>query len=235
MHNAARILAYIVLSTPGLAVASEAAVKQALEKKHPGIQIESVTRTPMSGIFEVYAGGDLLYVDQGANYLIIQGRMIDMTRRVDLTEERMRALTAIKFDQLPLDLAFRIVRGNGKRKMAYFTDPNCTFCKRFDQELEKVTNVTIHVFLYPVLSEDSRVKSDAVWCSRDRGRAYFDMMLKGTAPRAAGKCDTPIDKILAYGKQKGISGTPTMFFADGQRVTGAMPAERLEKLLDGAR
>lgn len=225
----------LTLLIPGMAAASEATVKQAMQKKYPNVRIESVTRTPIPGIYEVFAGGEVIYADEKVNYLIAQGRLIDVARSIDLTDERLRALTAIKFDQLPLDLAFRVVKGNGRRKMAYFTDPNCPYCKRLDQELAKVNDVTIHVFLYPVLSQDSREKAAAVWCSKDRGKAYSEMMLNGNPPKTAGTCDTPIDKILAYGRQKGISGTPTLFFASGQRMTGAIPVDRLEKLLDDAR
>lgn len=223
------------LLIPGMAAASEATVKQAMQKKYPNVRVESVAKTPIPGLYEVFAGGEVIYADEKVNYLIAQGRLIDVARSTDLTDERLRVLTAIKFDQLPLDLAFRMVKGNGRRKMAYFTDPNCPYCKRLDQDLAKVNDVTIHVFLYPVLSQDSREKAAAVWCSKDRVKAYSEMMLNGHPPKTAGTCDTPIDKILAYGRQNGISGTPTLFFANGQRVTGAIPVDRLEKLLDDAR
>ena len=230
-----RICLYTVLLIPSVAAASEAAVKQAMQKKYPDVQVESVTRTPLAGIYEVFAGGEVLYVDENVNYMIVRGRLIDVARKIDLTEERTRVLTAIKFDQLPLNLAFRMVKGNGKRKFAYFTDPNCPYCKRLDQELTKVTDVTVYLFLYPILSPDSVEKAKAVWCSKDRGKVYMDWMLNGNAPATSGNCDTPIEKILAFGRQKSISGTPTLFFADGQRVAGAVPADQLEKLLDGAR
>ena len=227
------LLAALLISEA--AAASEATVKQAMQKKYPGVQVDSVTKTQMPGIYEVFAAGEILYVDENVNYAIVRGRLIDVDRRADLTEERMRALASVTFDQLPLDLAFRIVKGNGKRRFAYFTDPNCPYCKRLDNELAKVTDVTVHVFLYPILSPDSYQKARAVWCSDDRAKAYTDMMLNGIPPRAARPCDTPIEKIVAYGRQKAVSGTPTLFFADGQRVTGAIAAAQLEKLLDGTR
>jgi thiol:disulfide interchange protein DsbC len=217
------------------ALASEATVKQAMEKKYLGVTIESVARTPIPGIYEVFVNGGIVYVDENVNYIIMNGRLIDIERRTDLTEERTRVLTATKFDQLPLNLAFRMVKGNGKRKFAYFTDPNCPYCKRLDQELTKVTDVTIYLFLYPILSQDSVEKAKAVWCSKDRVKVYMDWMLNGNAPTTPGSCDTPVDKIVAYGRQKGVNGTPTLFFADGQRQTGWIPADQLEKLLDGAR
>lgn len=224
-----------VLLLPGAAAASEATVKQAMQKKYPGITVESVARTPIAGVYEVFVGGGVHYVDENVNYIITNGRLIDVERKTDLTEARLRTLTAVQFDQLPLDLAFRMVKGNGKRKLAYFTDPNCPYCKRLDLDLAGVTDVTVHVFLYPILSQNSRDKAAAVWCSKDRVKAYTDMMLNGNPPATAGKCDTPIDKIVAYGRQKGINGTPTLFFSDGKRVTGAISQVQLESLLDGGR
>ena len=230
-----RICLYMALLIPSVAAASEATVKQAMQKKYPDIRIESVIKTPLAGIYEVFAGGEVIYADENVNYLIVRGRLIDIARKTDLTDERMRALTAVKFDQLPLDLAFRKVQGNGTRKVAYFSDPNCPYCKKIEPDLAKLENVTIYIFLYPVLGQDSYEKSKAVWCSKDRVKVWDEMMLNGNPPKTAGTCDTPIEKILAYGRQKGISGTPTLFFADGQRVTGAIPADQLKKLLDGAR
>lgn len=233
-----KMLHYLLFSAllfPGTASASEASVKQAMQKKYPNVEVKNVARTPIAGIYEVFAGGEVLYVDENVNYLIAQGRLIDVARSTDLTNERLRILTAIKFEQLPLDLAFTMVRGNGRRKMAYFSDPNCPYCKRLDQELVKLTDVTVYLFLYPILSQDSFDKSRAVWCSKDRAKTWNDMMLNGKAPSSPGNCDTPIEKILAFGKQQGISGTPTLFFANGQRVTGAVPSDQLAKLLDGAR
>lgn len=230
-----RVFLYIALLIPSVAAASEASVKQAMQKKYPSVQVESVTKTPIAGIYEVFAGSEILYVDENVNYLIVRGKLIDVARKTDLTDERMRVLTAVKFDQLPLGLAFRKVQGNGARKMAYFSDPNCPYCKQIEPNLAKLENVTIYIFLYPVLGQDSYEKSKAVWCSKDRVKVWDEMMLNGNPPKTTGTCDTPIEKILAYGRQKGISGTPTLFFADGQRVTGAIPADQLKKLLDDAR
>lgn len=223
------------LLSSSAAVASEATVTQAIQKKYPGIQVESVTRTPIAGIYEVFANGEILYVDENVDYMFVQGRLIDVGRRVDLTEERLRVLTAVKFDQLPLDLAFRKVLGNGKRRLAYFSDPNCPYCKKLEPDLAKLENVTIYIFLYPVLGQNSYEKSKSVWCSSDRVKVWDEMMLKGNPPKTAGTCETPIEKITAFGRRQGITGTPTLFFNDGRRVTGWIPADKLRKLLDDAR
>jgi thiol:disulfide interchange protein DsbC len=228
-------LAMTALFTSSIAAANEIAVKYAMQKKYPGVLIESVTRAPIAGLYEVFAGGEVIYVDHDVNYLITGGRLIDIARQADLTAERMRSLTAVKFEQLPLDLAFRKVQGKGTRKLAYFTDPNCPYCKQLEPNLAKLQDVTIYVFLYPVLGQDSQEKAKAVWCSKDRVKAYDEMMLKGNPPSDPGTCETPIDKILAFGREKYIRGTPTLFFANGQRVTGMILPNRLEQLLDSAR
>ena len=216
------------------AAASEATVKAAIEKKYPQIQVETVIKTPLAGIYEVYANGQLLYADEKVDYLFVNGSMIDIEKKTNLTEERMAVLTAIKFDQLPLDLAFKKVKGKGTRKLAYFGDPNCGYCKKFEQDLAKIDDVTVYVFLYPVLGPDSIEKSKSIWCSKDRVKAWNDQLINGVAPSTPGTCTTPIDKILAFGKQKNISGTPTLFFSDGQRVPGAIPVDVIEQRLVAA-
>ena len=194
-----------------------------------------MTKTPLAGIYEVYASGQLLYTDEKVDYLFVNGSMIDIEKKTNLTEERLSVLTAIKFDQLPLDLAFKKVKGKGTRKLAYFGDPNCGYCKKFEQDLAKIDDVTVYVFLYPVLGPDSMEKSKSIWCSKDRVKAWNDQLVNGVAPSAPGTCATPIDKILAFGKQKNISGTPTLFFSDGQRVPGAIPADVIEQHLAAAK
>ncbi len=218
----------------GIAAANEAEVRKNMQARYPGIPVESVSPTPMPGIYEVFANGVIIYTDKDVNYVIAEGRLVDAKTRTDLTAERMRKLQAIPFDSLPLQQSFKVVRGNGKRKLAYFTDPNCPYCKRLEQELVNVKDVTLHVFLLPILSNDSVEKARAVWCSKDRAKAWTDLMLKDIAPKAAANCDAPLEKLVQYGQDKGIKGTPTLIFSDGSRVPGTLPAADLSKLLDVA-
>lgn len=215
--------------------ASEAEVKKNMQARYPAIEVESVGRTPLPGIYEIFVNGEILYADEKVNYIIAGGRLVDAKTRTDLTAERLRKLQAIPFDQLPLQQSFKIVRGNGKRKLAYFTDPNCPYCKKLEQELASLKDVTLHVFLFPILSADSADKSRAVWCAKDRAKAWTDLMLKDVQPpKPAEKCDAPLEKVVAYGQDKGIRGTPTLIFADGSRIPGVLPAADLNKLLDAA-
>lgn len=129
---------------------------------------------------------------------------------------------------LPLDLALKQVRGNGKRLFATFEDPNCTYCKRLTIDSIGITDVTIYTFLYPVLSADSREKATAIWCAADREKAWYDWMVHDIVPMP-GHCDaSAIDKVVGLGKKLKIRGTPTIFLADGERISGAISSMALE-------
>ncbi len=231
-HFPRRALAALLLVLPFVAGAQEATIRKNLTERVPGIaQIDEISKTPMPGLFEVRIGNDLLYSDAEGNFLI-QGALLDTRARKNLTEERIEKLTAIDFKDLNLKHAFTIVRGNGKRKLAAFEDPNCGYCKRFEKDLQKIDNVTVHLFLIPILGDDSVVKSRQIWCSADKTRAWQDWMLQGVAPKGEGKCDTKaLDANLEFARKYRITGTPTLVFADGQRVPGAINAQQIEQLL----
>lgn len=216
--------------------AVESALRKNLAERLPNLpgRIEEIRTTPIAGLYEVRVGLDLFYADAEGNFLL-NGQMIDTRGQRNLTEERLEKLMAISFDQLPLKDAFTIVRGNGKRKMAVFQDPNCGYCKRLERDIQKIDNVTIHMFLLPVLGPNSTEKSRDIWCSRDKARAWQDWMLRGeAAPKAADNCDvSALARNLEFSRRHRITGTPTMFFADGTRVPGAIGAAEVEKMLAG--
>jgi thiol:disulfide interchange protein DsbC len=223
--------ALLALGFANLAHAQEAAIRKALADRVPQMgQVDEVTRTPMPGIWEVRVGADLYYTDSKGDFLI-HGQLIDTKQQRNLTEERTEKLMAIEFSQLPLKDAFTIVRGNGKRKLAVFQDPNCPYCKRFERDMQKVDNVTIYMFLYPILGPDSTDKSRNLWCAKDRAGAWQDWMIRDKAAPNA-NCDTAaIARNLDFGRRHRITGTPTMLFADGTRVPGAIGAPQIEKYL----
>ena len=229
-----RVLVTAVLALAGASTfAQEAAIRKNLGSRLPEFQkIDEVTKTEMPGIFEVRVDNDLFYTDASGSYLI-QGHMIDVNQRRNVTAERMEKITAIAFDSLPTKDAFTIVRGNGKRKIAVFEDPNCGYCKRFERDLQNVDNVTIHMFLYPILGGDSPDKSRAVWCAKDRAATWQDLMVRDKpAPAADAKCDVDaIARNVELGRKLRITGTPTLVFADGTRVPGAMNAAQVEQRL----
>ncbi len=214
------------------AVADEASVKKAIEAKLGGNKVTSVTKTPYLGLYEVYADGQIFYTDEKIT-AILAGSLIDGKSMKNVTSERMQKLSAISFSDLPLELAVKQVRGDGKRVLASFEDPNCGYCKRLAKEMIKLDNVTIYTFLLPILSPDSLEKSNRIWCSADKAKAWNDWMIDGKTPTGKGDCDTSsVQKTVELGQKLAVSGTPTIFFADGTRVPGAIPIAQIEKKLE---
>jgi len=225
------LIAATLLTSLG-AMAQEALIRKTLGERVPQLpKIDEITPSPMPGLYEIRVNGsEIYYTDAKGNYLF-QGNLIDTKQRRNLTEERVDKLTAISFDDLPFKDSFTIVRGNGKRKLAVFEDPNCGYCKRFERDLQKVDNVTIHMFLYPILGADSTDKSKSIWCTKDKGKAWQDWMVRDQAPAAASCDSAALASNVEFGRKFKITGTPTLIFANSTRIPGAIDAAAIEKQL----
>jgi thiol:disulfide interchange protein DsbC len=232
----------VLLASLGLAASVAVSVhaqdmdklKADLKQKMPDLPIDSVRKIPYGPLVEVVVGGEILYTDEKLTFLV-GGPLLDLKTKENVTDARLRQVNAIKFEQLPLGDAIKIVRGNGSRKVAIFEDPNCGYCKRFERDLQGVTDITVYVFLYPILAADSAEKSKRVWCAPDKGKAWLDTMLRESIPTGDASCTTPIDKNLAFGQSKRINGTPTIIFENGERTPGAMQIGEFEKRLVAAK
>ncbi len=225
-------LAALCLTLPLLAAAQESTIRKNLAERIPALsQIDEISKTPMPGLFEVRVGTDVLYTDAEGNFLL-HGSLLDARNGRNLTEERVNKLLAVDFKTLELKNAITMVRGNGKRKLAVFEDPNCGYCKRFEKDLQKVDNVTVHLFLIPILGEDSVNKSRQIWCAADRAKSWNDWMLRDVAPKGNAICNTEaLTANLEFANKHRITGTPTLIFEDGSRVPGAIGAVQLEERL----
>ena len=217
-----------------LAIADEASVKKAVEAAYPKFKVDSVTKTPFAGLYEVFMGGQIIYTDEKMSFLIAEGVLVDSKTKRNLTSERMEELTKVDFSSLPLDQAIKVVKGNGSRKLVVFSDVDCPYCKRLEQdELSNITDVTIYTFLYPIqqLHPDSANKSKAIWCASNRVKAWQDWILNAKLPSSVGSCDVPIERIGELAKKIGVTSTPTLFFTDGKRMLGAQPYKEIERAL----
>ena len=221
------LLAALLISS---SVYADPAVKKALETRFPDLKVEKLTKTAYGGLYEVFAGGEVFYTDEKANFVVL-GQIVDAKTRENITEARLRKLTAIAFNSLPLDQAIKTVIGNGSRRMAVFSDPYCGYCKRFEPDVLALKDVTIYTFLLPIIRPESTPMSKRVWCSADRVKAWQDLMLRNTEPGSEAGCENPIDQVLALGQMLRITGTPTTFFEDGERISGALPKDMIEKRL----
>ena len=216
----------------GQVLAQEADVKKRILERIPNFPtISSVSKTSFKGVYEIVtAEPEIFYTDEQASYLM-RGALIDLKSKKNLTEDRMEALLAVPFASLPIKDAFVIVRGDGKRKMAVFEDPNCGYCKRFEADLQKINNVTVYMFLYPILGPDSNEKSKNIWCAKDKAKTWQDWMLRSDPPETV-SCDTAaLARNVEFGKKHKITGTPTIIFSNGSRIPGAIPADQIEQML----
>jgi thiol:disulfide interchange protein DsbC len=232
-----RLIAFCVGSlAAALAFADEATIRRVIETKF-GVRVEGVRPAPIPGLFEVRfrsrEGYRVVYSDAAARMIVV-GSIYDAEKDRNLTEERVRKLSAIDFRKLPLDLAVKIKRGNGKRTLAMFSDPYCPACRQFEQTLREIDDITVHVFMYPVIRPERADHSKSVWCSADRAKAWLDLAASETpkVPTASPNCVNAVDQVLALGRSLGVSATPTLFFANGERLSGGLPADQLVSLLD---
>ena len=230
--------------------ADEAAIRQAFKAKLPHATVETVRPTPFGGIYEIVFvlpnGPKIAYTDDKASFIFVHGELYDLRaqtpqnltqgRQAELTERvaAQRAKLAAEILPQSTELAIKRVRGNGKRVLYTFEDPNCGFCRKFQQELSKVTDITIYTFLFPILSPNSIEKSKAVWCSKDRGKAWDNLMTTGAVPKNDGKCENPLAKNHELAQRFGVTGTPAVYLADGRQIGGYIPAEKLEQAFQTA-
>ena len=231
MRNLWGLVLAATLSMP--AFADEAQIRKVLEPKLGGAKIEGVERGPL-GLYEVrYRGEDgvrILYTDATATHIVV-GKIYESKGDKDLTEVRLRKFNAIKFESLPLAQAVKIQRGNGKRTLVMFSDPYCPYCKQFEQTLQQIDNITVYVFMYPVIRPQLADHSKAVWCSSDRATAWLDLALRGKPPAAA-SCDNPVQATLELGRKLGVNSTPTLFLASGEKIQGGLSVSDLKEILD---
>ncbi len=225
------------------ALADEAAIRKSLEPKMSGVRIDSVKPSPISGLYEVQFttanGAQIVYSDPNGNYIIqtdgnSSGQIIDLKSGRNLTEEKLVKLNSVAFDKLPFDEAVKVQRGNGKRTIAMFSDPYCPYCRRFEKSLQDMGDVTVYVFMYPVIRPDRADDSRAIWCSADRSKAWVDLALNSKLPTASPTCDNPVDKTLELGRKLRVQSTPTIILQNGERISGALGPSELRAAIDRA-
>jgi len=238
MNSMLRIAVALLLLGTLQARAGETEIRQVLKAKYPNVRIDGVQPAPMPGLFEVrfatQDGPQIIYTDAMATFFIVDGSLVEAKSGRNLTEERLQKLSAIEFNALPLDLALKVQRGNGKRVLAMFTDPYCPYCRRLEQSLLQLDDITVYVFMYPVIRPDLADHSKAVWCAPDRVKSWLELAAADTpkVPAGGAGCANPIDKVLELGRSLRVRGTPTLFFANGERAGGGMQLGQLRAKLD---
>ena len=237
MNTSLKALVWASLCLGASAYAGEEAIRKALAERMPNLpKVDEVSKTPIPGIYELRMGTDVLYADENGDHLI-EGSLFNTRTKQDLTKARVDKLTAIDFAALPIKDAMVMKQGNGSRKIAVFADPNCGYCKRLEKDLVTLKDVTIYNFVIPILGADSQTKARDIWCSKDNAKTWRSWMLDGAVPPRTmdSKCDVAaIERNLAFSRKHKINGTPAIFFEDGSRAPGAVPAAQIEKQMQAA-
>ena len=227
-----------LLTISQFVLADEVSLKKAVEAAYPKFKVESVVKTPYSGLYEVFMGGQIIYTDEKLTFLIAEGRLVDPKTKKDVTGERLEELTKVDFNSLPLEQAIKVVKGNGSRKLVVFSDVDCPYCKRLEQnELSNIADVTVYTFLYPIesLHPDAPAKSKLIWCATNRAKAWNEWIFNNKLPTTTGNCEVPLERVGELARKMGITSTPTLIFSDGRRMLGAQPYKEIEKSLQAAK
>jgi thiol:disulfide interchange protein DsbC len=229
------LIALLTLTAVPATGADFSVIRDTLKKSLPDMEISDIRPSPYAGLFEVVADRkNIFYVDEKAEFAFM-GNIFNIAKKQNLTQERLGEINKVDFAALPIDLSIVKVKGNGSRKIALFSDPDCPFCKELEKSMENISDVTIYTFLYPLtaIHPDARRKAEQIWCASDRAKTWDEWMLNGkTLPGDAAKCSAPIGAIEALGQKLGIAGTPGIIFGNGRRIEGAIPQQQIEALLN---
>jgi len=227
-----KLIFTILLFTFSLLVFSnENELQEKINQSYPDLVIKSIQKTDFNNLYEVLISGQIIYTNKDFSFLIVEGRVVDPETKIDLTSDRLDELTRVNFLRLPFDKAIKVVRGNGERKVAVFSDVDCPFCKKLEKEgLSELDNITIYTFLFPLaIHPKAEIRSKKIWCAEDKEKAWNDYMLRNIMANNNGNCKTPIEDILVLGRDLGISSTPTIIFSSGKKIPGAIPLKEIEK------
>jgi thiol:disulfide interchange protein DsbC len=231
------LLASVLLLQPAGAADSPAVnpdvattIRKNIQARFPGSRVLDVRPSAVPGLYELFMGDQIVYSDATGDHVIV-GSMLDTQSKENLTEASLSDRGQIDFNALPLARAIKIVKGNGSRKFAVFSDPDCPFCQQLEKTLLSVTDTTMYVFLFPIASlhPQAPAKAHAIWCAPDRAAAWNDWMHQKKLPASKTCTGDPIDALQKLGDELHINSTPTLFFANGKRLAGALPAADLEK------
>jgi thiol:disulfide interchange protein DsbC len=225
------ILTVLLFTFSSLVLSNEKELQEKINKNYPDLVIKSVQKTDFNDLYEVLISGQIIYTNKEFSFLIVEGRVVDPETKIDITSNRLEELTRVNFLKLPFDKAIKVVKGNGERKIAVFSDVDCPFCKKLEKEaLSELDNITIYTFLFPLaIHPKAEIRSKKIWCAGNKEKAWNDYMLKNKMANNKGDCKTPISDILMLGRDLGISSTPTIIFSSGKKIPGAIPLKEIEK------
>ena len=227
-------LALILLSNLAAAEAIPDKVKKSLDAIAPGYDADSIKLTPLSGLYEFVANGQVLYISADGRF-IVNGNVIDLQTKENLTEVTKRTITKKVMDAYDKNkmITFSAV-GEPKYIISVFTDVDCPYCSMLHKEVPKLNDAGVEVryLMYPRAGAGSATfkKSVSAWCSEDQKKAIGIAKEGGTV--VAMNCENPVQEQFDLGQSIGVSGTPSLVLENGRVLPGYLPADKLLKVLN---
>lgn len=233
MKNIIKMALFLGLAfSLSVVIADENAVRAALSKSMPNIKIDSVKPSEVKGLLEVTVGANIFYVSDDGKYLL-QGRLIDVAARTDLTEAKLGGIRKAALEKVDADKMIIFKPKIGKYKVWVFTDIDCGYCRKLHSEIDQylAQGITIQYLFFPRAGKgsESYVKAVSVWCAKDRNAALTDAK-KGNMPEAK-KCDNPVDEHMKLAEDFEVKGTPMIVSEKGNAFPGYLPAKQLAEVL----
>lgn len=216
------------------AQADEQTIRETLLKVMPNVKPDSITPSPIGGIYEVMIGTQIFYMSGDSKY-IIQGSIYDINERKDISEEkianaRVKAISEVSSDQM---ITFAPKEKESQHTITVFTDIDCGYCRKLHSEMDQylANGITINYLFYPRAGKgsESYKKAVSVWCSDNRNESLTKA--KKGEPIDEKSCENPVDAHYALGQKLGASGTPMLVTEKGTVLPGYIPADRLAKAL----
>jgi len=208
----------------------EKTIRANISQLSPKLKVDAIQPlNAIPGLYEIRSGNNIFYTDASGEHLI-SGHIFSTKNHKDLTAARLEDINRVDWNKLPLKNAVVSGDPNGT-PVAIFTDPECPYCRRLEQELPRVKGVKVYTFLFPLVQihPDARAMAEAIWCSKNQHKTLQDIMVNGTPLNRikSNICKTPIDDNLKLAASLGITGTPTLIAHDGRKHAGVMPADQL--------
>ena len=231
-------LLFVGITLSGLSLAgsaTDAAIKKSLKNVFPGITPGEITPSPMAGVSEVLIGPRLFYVSNDGKYLL-QGSLIDLETRTDLSEARRNSIRLDAVNDLGEKNMIIFPAKNSKHTISVFTDIDCGYCRKLHSEIDQYNakGITVRYLAFPRagIGSPSYDKAVSVWCEKDRQAAMTRSKSGETLPKAS--CENPVKAEYELGQMLGVNGTPALILDDGTLLPGYVPASKLVRVLDDA-
>jgi len=234
MRKLIKIAAVSLLVLSGSIVsANENTIREAMVKSMPTMKIDSVKQSEVKGLYEVVVGANIFYVSEDGKYLI-QGHLVDVVARKDLTEDKLNGTRKQAIEKLGKANMIIFKPKISKYTVTIFTDIDCGYCRKLHSEIDQylAQGITIQYLFFPRAGKGSESydKAISVWCAADRNAALTAAKKDQNLP--AKTCDNPIDKHMQLAADFDVKGTPMIISENGNVYPGYLPAKQLVEALE---